>query len=318
MQNKATAIVYPKANKVAMMEVEHAPIGPSDVLVKTIVTSVTPGLERMQITGKSVTRKVIKFPVLPGSEMIGEVIGVGEFVRGIEPGEFVYVSKGDKWLNVDSLFGCHADRVLTDFHNVLPLGITPLNRSLLIGLLGYVISGIKKINLQETKHILVLGLGSVGMMVVEYLRYKGFDNVDAMETFSLRAKISSAQNIALHIEDFTEDFHDRYDVIIEATGRLLLIEQSIPLLKPQGKVLLLGNYEVTKYDYRLIQDKEPVLVSSSITKDEDMIQAKRILSDENFPADKFITHVFPSHDYNRGLEVALNAPDAIKTVFTWR
>jgi 2-desacetyl-2-hydroxyethyl bacteriochlorophyllide A dehydrogenase len=318
MQNKATAIVYPKANKVALMEVEHQPMGPSDVLVKTIVTSVMPGLERMQITGKSVTRKVIKFPVLPGSEMVGEVIGMGEFVRGIEVGEFVYVNRSDKWLNVDSLFGCQAERVLTDFHNVLPLGTTPLNRSLLIGLLGYVISGIKKINLQEAENILVLGLGSVGLMVVEYLRYKGFHNVDGLETFSIRAKISSAQNIALHIEDFTKDFHDRYDVIIEATGRLLLIEQAVSLLKPQGKFLLLGNYEVTKYDYRLIQDKEPALISSAIVSDEDMIQAKRILSDENFPADKFITHVFPSHDYNRGLETALNASDAIKTVLTWR
>ncbi|NTV47120.1 MAG: zinc-binding alcohol dehydrogenase [Chlorobiales bacterium] len=318
MQNKATAIVYPKANKVVMMEVEHQPMGPSDVLVKTIATSVTPGLERMQITGKSVTRKVIKFPALPGSEMIGEVIGVGEFVRGIEIGEFVYVSKGDKWLNVDSLFGCQADRVLTDFHNVLPLGSTPLNHSLLIGLLAYVISGIKKLDLKPEQNILVLGIGSVGMMVIEYLKYKGFLSVDAVETFSIRAKLSSARNIALQIEDFTEEFYDQYDVVIEATGRLLLIEQAVRLLKPQGKILLLGNYEVTKYDYRLIQEKEPVLISSSITKDADLVQAKRILSDESFPADKFITHVFPSHDYNRGLETALNASDAIKTVLTWR
>jgi 2-desacetyl-2-hydroxyethyl bacteriochlorophyllide A dehydrogenase len=318
MLNKATAIIYPKANKVAMAEVEHLPMGPTDVMVKTIATSVTPGLERMQITGKSVTRKVIKFPVLSGSEMFGEVTAVGEFVRGIEPGEFVYVSRGDKWLNADPLFGCQADKVLTDFHYVLPLGNTPLNRSLLIGLLGYVISGIKKINLAETENILVLGLGSVGQMVTEYLHYKGFHNIDAVETFAIRGKISSAQSIALQIDDFTADFHDKYDVIIEATGRLLLIEQAIQLLKPQGKFLLLGNYEVTKYDYRLIQDKEPVLISSSVTSDADLIQAKRILSDEKFPADKFITHVFPSHDYNRALEVALNVSDAIKTVLTWR
>ncbi|ACF13849.1 Alcohol dehydrogenase GroES domain protein [Chloroherpeton thalassium ATCC 35110] len=318
MIRSAKAIVYPKANKVALLEIPFQPAQPTDILVKTILTTVAPGLERMQITGKSVTRRVIKFPVVPGSEMVGEVVWVGEFVHGIEPGELVYVRQGDRWAGAESLFGCNANFVLTHFKHVIPLGTAPMQRAVLSGLLAYAISSVKKINLQELNRVLVLGLGSVGMMAIEYLRYKGFTDIDAVESFAIRGRMSSASAIGISLDDFTEDFNDRYDLVIEATGRLLLIEQVMRLLKPQGKVLLMGNYEVTKYDYRLIQDKEPVLITSSLVQDEHLIEAKRILSDAEFPAEKFITNVFPAHEYEHGLEVALNASEAIKTVFTWR
>jgi len=318
MIRSAKAIVYPKANKVALLEIPFQPAQPTDILVKSILTSVTPGLERMQITGKSVTRRVMKFPVVPGSEMVGEVVWVGDFVHGIEPGELVYVHRGDRWAGANSLFGCNANFVLTHFKNVIPLGTAPMQRALLSGLLGYAISAIKKIDISKLERVLVLGLGSVGMMAIEYLRYKGFTNIDAVESFSIRGQMSSANAIGITIDDFTEAFNDQYDVVIEATGRLLLIEQAMRLMKPQGKVLLMGNYEVTKYDYRLIQDKEPMLITSAVVRDEHFIEAKRMLSDDAFPAEKFITNVFPAHEYERGLEVALNASEAIKTVFTWR
>ena len=318
MIQKATAIIYPKANKVAMAELSFLPPGPSDVLVNTIITSVTPGLERMQLTGKSITRRVLKFPVIPGSELIGEVAWVGEFVQGIDIGELVYVAESTGWQTGEAIYGCHADHVLTHFSHVLPLGDADISKSILMGTLAYSISALKKITLKPDSEILILGLGSVGLMLCEYIHMQGYTSVDAVESFSIRGSVSKARTIARQIEDFPNEFQDKYDVIIETTGRLLLIEEAIKLLKPGGTILMMGTYDVTKYDYRLIRDKEPTMIVTSLTKTEDLLNAKHILNSEGFPAEKFITHVFKCTDFNPGLEAALNASDAIKTIFTWR
>lgn len=318
ISTSAKAIIYPKANKVSVADLAFRSPQPTDVLVKTIITTVTPGLERMQLTGKSITRRMLKFPVIPGSELIGQIEWVGNYVQGLEPGELVYVKEGTGWQNIDSIYGCMSERVLTHYEHIIPLGESNISRSILMGTLGYAISGLGKINLNKESEILILGLGSVGLMLNDYLHHQGFRCVDAVETFTIRGSISSARTIAGSMQDFTSAYDDKYDVVIETTGRLLLIEDAIKLLKPQGEILLLGTYDVAKYDHRLIQDKEPRLVISSQTQTKDLLSAKHILNSEDFPAEKFITHVFNYTDYNPGLEAALNASDAIKTIFTWK
>ncbi len=314
----AKAIIYPKANKVALADLEFNEPEPTDVLVKSVITSVTPGLERMQLTGKSTTRRMIKFPVVPGSELIGQVQWTGDFVQGIEPGELVYVSKATGWKTGNAIYGCLAESVLTHFEHVLPLGENDISRSILMGTLGYCLSGLDKITLNKESEILILGLGSVGLILSDYLYHQGHRAIDAVESFSIRGSVSSARTIATDMSDFSTEFENKYDLIVETTGRLLLMEEAIKLLKPQGDILLMGSYDIAKYDYRLIQDKEPRLCISSQTQTRDLLEAKHILNDADFPAEKYITHVFNYQEFNPGLEAALNAADAIKTIFTWQ
>jgi 3-hydroxyethyl bacteriochlorophyllide a dehydrogenase len=317
MFETSKAIIYSKANKIELKEMEHLPIASGDVSVKTYYSAITPGLERLVLTGKSITRRILTFPIVPGSELVGEVIGVGKAVTDLAIGDKVYVGKADKWFNALALFGCQAERVLTDRKNVIRLGQTCSKKDLLIGSLAYAISAVRKINFETTQSILVLGLGSVGLMVTEYLKYKGLTEVDATEKFLARGKLSAARDIAFDLEDFTSDYYDRYDVIVEATGRIQLLEKAVRLLKPQGKFLLLGNYETLKFDYRFVQDKEPVLIMSNQVTDEDLYEAKYLLSEGEIEVDKFLTHTFEPPDFERAYEAALNTAEAIKTVIQW-
>lgn len=317
MQRRPKAIVYPKPNRINLVELEMRPLGEEEVRVRTLATSITPGVERFLLTGKSVTRREIKFPVVSGSELLGEVVEVGARVVDVEVGEYVFVSRAEGWLEATSLFGCQAEEVIAAQSNVIPIRRKLEEKDILIGLVGYAISAVKKLNLEAIERILILGLGSVGLMIAEYLAYKGFTAVDACEKYQSRGLLAAAKDIAFDIEDFPADYHDRYDVIIETTGRLLMLEQAARLLKPQGKFLLVGNYEVMKLDYRLIQDKEPVIISSIHTSDDDLFEAKYLLSEDAIEAEKFLTHRFPISEYEHAFDVALNRADAIKTILTW-
>ncbi|MCS7014062.1 MAG: alcohol dehydrogenase catalytic domain-containing protein [Chloroherpetonaceae bacterium] len=317
MPKRPKAIIYPKPNRINLVELDMRPLGENDVRVRTIATSITPGVERFLLTGKSITRRELRFPVVSGSELLGEVVEVGANVADVEVGDYVFVSRADGWLEAMPLFGCQAEEVIASESCVIPIRRTLEEKDILIGLVGYAISAVKKINLEEIERILILGLGSVGLMIAEYLTYKGFTAIDACEKYQSRGMLAAAKDIAFDIEDFTSDYFDRYDVIVETTGRLLMLEQATKLLKPHGKFLLVGNYEVMKLDYRLIQDKEPILISSIQTTDDDLFEAKYLLSEDALDVEKFLTHRFPVADYERAFDVALNRADAIKTILTW-
>lgn len=317
MQGEAQAIVLQKANKLKLQTVRYELTQPDDVLVRTIASTITPGVDRLLLTNKPISSKVLSFPVMLGSETIGQVIQVGPGVTDLKEGDFVYAFKGDRWIGVDPYYGCHAEVVPTSRANLLPLGRAPIHRDLLIGLVAFVIGALGKLQLDPSMRVLVLGLGSVGLMVSELLHFRGIRHVDALETFPLRGQLSHAENIAIDIVDFTEDFNDRYDVIIETTGRILMVEKAIRLMKPQARVLLMGSYEVLGYDYRLIQHKEPVLICSNVTTTQHLEEAYRILESELLDTEKFFTNVFPLEQYELAYRVALDSKEAIKTVISW-
>ncbi|NTU58242.1 MAG: zinc-binding alcohol dehydrogenase [Chlorobiaceae bacterium] len=317
MQGEAQAIVLLKANKLKLQSVRYLADNPRDVLVRTIASTITPGIDRLLLTNKPVSNKVLAYPVMTGSETIGQVLKTGSGVTGLREGDFVYAFKGDRWVGIDPYYGCHAELVPTSMENLLPLGREPIHRDLLTGLVAYVISAMEKIRLDPSMRVLILGLGSVGLMVSEYLFHRGVRLVDALENFPLRGELSHAENIAIDMADFTPDFNDRYDLVIEATGRILMVEKAIRLMKPQAKVLLMGSYDILGYDYRLIQHKEPVIICSSITTMQNLEAAKELLDREVLNTEKFFTNVYPVNQYELAYRIALDSKEAVKTVISW-
>ncbi len=317
MQGQAQSIVLLKANKLRLVDTAYLADQDNDVLVKTIATTITPGLDRLLLTNKPVSHKVINYPIMLGSEMIGQVLETGPGVTAVRPGDFVYSFKGDRWIDVEPYYGCHAEVVATSDRNIIPLGRAPIHRDLLIGLLGYTISAIEKTALDSSSRVLILGLGSVGLMVAEYLNSIGITNIDALENFGIRGQLANVRNIGMELNDFNDSFNDRYDLIIETTGRILLIEKAIRLLRHGRQVLLMGNYEVLGYDYRLLQHKEPVLICSNITGYHHMQKARELLEDPVIDSEKFFTNVFPVNRFELAYRIALDSKEAIKTVISW-
>lgn len=317
MQGEVQAIVLQKANKMKLQNAPYLADQPGDVLIKTVASTITPGYDRLLLTNKAVTSRVFTYPIMPGSESIGQVLKTGPGVTDLQPGDFVYTFRGDRWTGIEPYAGCHAEMIPTAQSNVFPLGRKPIHRDLLIGLLGYVISAVEKTDLGPDARVLILGLGSVGLMVSEYLNALGFHHVDAVETFSIRGQLSHAENIALDISDFTADFNNSYDLLIETTGRVLLIEKGMRLLKQQAKILLMGNYEVMAYDYRLISHKEPVIISSGITSIDHLSAAFAALEAGKIESEKFFTDVFAISQFEMAYRRALDSKESVKTVLSW-
>jgi threonine dehydrogenase-like Zn-dependent dehydrogenase len=101
---------------------------------------------------------------------------------------------------------------------------------------------------------IVLGAGSIGLMIVQWLRILGADQI--IVTDILEDNLQIASKIGAHVtlnpskvdvvKEVQKLLDDGADLTLEATGVPQVLEQTLPLTRPRGKVVLAGNQPLDK------------------------------------------------------------------------
>ncbi len=100
----------------------------------------------------------------------------------------------------------------------------------------------------------VLGAGSIGLMIVQWLRILGAEKI--VVTDILEENLQIASKVGAHITldpskvDVTKEVRkllgDGADLTLEATGVPQVLEQTLPITRPRGRVVLAGNQPLDK------------------------------------------------------------------------
>ena len=111
---KTRAVVFPEANRFEVADLTPVSPGPGDIVVRTLVTAISPGTERWVLRGKHVGTQ---FPCVPGYHRIGIREECGKDVTLFQPGDVVYGSAGG-WEEEDiiSMWGAHIGRSVGDWN----------------------------------------------------------------------------------------------------------------------------------------------------------------------------------------------------------
>ena len=101
---------------------------------------------------------------------------------------------------------------------------------------------------------IVLGAGSIGLMIVQWLRILGAGRI--VVTDILKDNLQVAAKIGAHvtldpskvdvIKEAQKLFGDGADLTLEATGVPQVLEQTLSVTRPRGKVVLAGNQPLDK------------------------------------------------------------------------
>ena len=101
---------------------------------------------------------------------------------------------------------------------------------------------------------IVLGAGSIGLMAVQWLRILGADLI--LVTDILEDNLRIASKIGAHvtlnpsnvdvIKEVQRLVGDGADLTLEATGVPQVLEQTLPITRPRGRVVLAGNQPLDK------------------------------------------------------------------------
>ena len=235
-------IIFPCPNRAELIEKSCEPIAPNSVLVKTEVSTVSPGTERANIIGDAnvAGRNApdTTFPRSSGYNSAGVVVEVGADVKSVKPGDRVVV-----------YWGKHRDYNLVPEEQVvkMPDGIS-FEEGALSFIATFPLAAIRKTHLEIGEPAMVMGLGLLGQLAIRLLRAAGAYPVIGVDPVASRRE-EAVQGGADHVFDpFAENFADEVKrvtgggakVCIEVTGVGAGMDGALDCMAKFGRMALLG------------------------------------------------------------------------------
>jgi threonine dehydrogenase-like Zn-dependent dehydrogenase len=217
--------------------------GPGEVLLKARKTLISTGTESICLSrlfepGSHWDRWVI-YPFYPGYLMVGEVVAVGPGVDQIHTGErfgvrrphseFVTVSTGDLYPVPDGI----ADEDAPWF-----------------GLATIVQNGVRRAEHKLGEAVVVIGLGLLGQLTIQYMRLLGARQIIAVDVSKPRLEMAQSHGAtailpmgAREAREFILDMTEGAgaDVVYDITGSARVFESALALPRRFGRLVLLGD-----------------------------------------------------------------------------
>ncbi len=203
--------------------------GNGEVLVKTLYSTVSPGTELAWINHMENTPG--KYPYDPGYSCCGQVIKTGEGVNTLLEGDVI----------VSNQIHCSAFIAKEKNCTKVPEGISPMEASA-FRLASISLQGIRKAEIQIGERVAVLGLGPIGNLAAQLAFVAGAGEVWGLDFVPWRRNLAGSCGITWLDENGEKEEHENaFAVVIEATGVPQAVNTALRMVKPLGRVILLGS-----------------------------------------------------------------------------
>jgi len=314
---EAKAIVMPAAGRVEIRCVALKPLGPDDVLIRTTLTSISAGTERMLFKG-IMPHPMLQFPVVPGYETVGVVIEAGANARAWL-GKRVYVGGNYGFVGVNPAFGGQSALIVAPASHLTELHVLSDEQGVLLALAATALHGVEVAGCRlgespcSSHQMLILGQGIVGQLAARFAKACGAivhvaDKAEARLRFAVADAIVPAE---------PPPSPGTYDVLIDATGKMDAITPRLMSLKHGGRVVLLGYYERIDLPYMPAFLRELTFAVSKEWAAGDLARARDAIASGVVDVSGLITHRLPADEAPRAFDIAFNDPECLKMALVW-
>ncbi|WP_430535815.1 galactitol-1-phosphate 5-dehydrogenase [Listeria rocourtiae] len=255
------AVLY-ENNEIRAEDVEEVLCGKDEVRVKVMAAGICGSdIHKMQ------TRWKYPIPAVMGHEFSGIVVekgadvtqvSIGERVAGIPLvpcGTCAYCRQGefslcDNYQMVGSHFyGAFAENVVLKATNVIGIGDMAFEDGAMLEPLAVAMHGVLGIKPELGDTVVVFGIGTIGILVVQCLRLAGVKDIIAVDIsdgklaevhkFGCRYTINPMkEDLAAKVYEYTDG--SGADIALECAGSKVTQEQCLRVTKKKGKVGYLG------------------------------------------------------------------------------
>lgn len=313
------AVVISKPGEVGLQDVTLRPFTPQDVIVQTAYTSISAGTERMLLAGQ-MPHPMLKLPVIPGYETVGRIVEVGDEVDASWLNRWVYVGGAQCYDGINAAWGGQSARLSVPADRVIPLdGVDP-RHGVLLALAATALHGINLLDPQPGDRLLVLGQGPVGQLAARLARIRGVQ-VAVVDRNAHRLAYAEANQIVQVGEDhapLNEQIEGGVTAVIEATGSMEALANSLPLLAQGGTILLLGYYQTLQLPYMPLFLKEARLLTAKEWAPGDLLHCRDLIANGRLNVSAMLTHCLPITEVATAYNVALNDPNCLKLLLDWQ
>lgn len=340
-----TRLLITGPGQIELIDQQLPVLGEHDVYARTVISGISHGTEIAWLRGSAAslhrTWKPQRFyidgpgrdyPVAPGYESIARVSEVGTAVTGVKPGDLVTVDAP------------HATgHILTEAvaaAGLLPAGTNP-EQAVFHILTRVALGGVHDARLQVGETVVVMGLGTVGLLAVQQARH-ACASVFGVDRFALR--VQAAQAVGAHAVlagngvDVAAAVHELTgghgaDAAIEASGSYCGLHEAIRCLRVGGRVATVASYHGDQLGLRLGEEyhRNRITLISSMTingcdqrnhplwtLDRLNATARQLVADQVVRTDSLITHRIPFQRAAEAYALITDRPEeTIKVVLTY-
>ncbi|HEY9167133.1 MAG TPA: alcohol dehydrogenase catalytic domain-containing protein [Candidatus Kryptonia bacterium] len=312
----------------------------TDVLIRIKTVGVCGSDIHYYTTGR-IGSQIVQYPFTVGHETAGVVEGVGKDVKRLKRGDRIAIDPAVSCGKCDQckagrentcrelrflgapkqLDGAQCEYIVLPERNCFPIGEDmTFDQAALTEPLAIALYAVEKSALSDGADAAILGAGPIGMSVFHVLRTKNVgkvfvtDKIDARVVFSKKLNPSWSGNPDK--EDVVKEILRieplQMDVVFECSGDQEAIGQSVELVKPGGKLVIVGIPERDEISFLIheLRRKEITIINvrrqlNSTQRAIDLVAAKRI------NVDPLVTHRFPLEKAQDAFELVSHRRDGV-------
>jgi 2-desacetyl-2-hydroxyethyl bacteriochlorophyllide A dehydrogenase len=323
------SIVIRKPRDIIVTEREIPEPGQKEVLIRVMASGIC-GTDVHIFRGEYLG----SYPVIPGHEFSGVVTAVGSQVTRFKTGDRVAVEPNIacdncseclnnrqnfclNWQAVGvTLPGGMEQYTVAPEKAVFSIGDLPFDQAAFMEPLSCVVHGIERTHIELADQVAILGAGPIGDLMLQMARLQGAAHITMLESNPGRVELAhqlGADQVVTSLDDMKLN---TYDVVIDATGVIPVMERTIHFVRNGGIVLLFGvppsDKNIELEAFKIFQKGLTIL--SSYTSVRNSYQAVGLLQSGQIKVSPLISHHLPLKELPKALEMIETHDPTVKKV----
>lgn len=267
------------------------------------------------------------YPLVPGHEFAGDVVAVGTGVRRLSVGDRVAVDPSlfcghctycqrqrgnlcENWgATGDTVNGAFAELVAVPAGNAYVIADSmSWGAAALVEPLSCVVHGLRRLAMPAGSDLLVVGAGTIGLLLVQAARRSGAATVSVIDPDSSRRALAArmgADYVASELDELMGDRKQGFEYAIEATGVPAAAQTALSSLDRGGTMLVFGvappDAQLPLSQFQVYNDEITVIGSMAVLNTFE--PAMRLMASGAIDADSMLTHTLPLEQFGDAVQL---------------
>lgn len=286
-------------------------------------------------------KQVVEFPFTLGHEGAGIIESVGSSVTRVKPGDRIAIDPAMPCWECDQckagrhhtcrnlkFLGCprQAEGCLSDFIVMPESSCFPLNENISQEeaslseplCVGYY--GVKLSDMPQGANIGILGAGPIGMSVLVSALYKNAGKIFMTDKLDYRLQ-TARENGAFWtgnpekektVKAVENVLPEMLDIVYECSGQQEAIDEAVSLLKPGGKLMVIGIPETARYSFLVDEMRRKEICIQNVRRQNGVVEeCLELIGTGKIKVKDWVTHRFPLTKCNEAFEMVANYRDGV-------
>ena len=321
---------------------------PGDVKIKMSVVGIC-GSDIHYYTQGKIGSQVVKYPFPVGHEGAGIVVEVGSDVKRVKTGDVIAIDPAmpcwecDQCLSgrhhtcrkikflgcPDQAEGCLSEYLIMPETSCFPLHkrLNPDHGAISEPLAIGVYSVRQSLPVKNAK-IGILGFGPIGMSVMLAAKAEGAKTIYVTDKIDARLSLAAKEGATLTANPLKENIVDKIlgreplalDAVYECCGQQEAFDQAIDLLKPGGKLLVIGIPEFDKWLMDVEKTRRDEITIKFVRRQVDCVELTLdLMKTGKIDISNMITHRFPFEKTKAAFDLIAEYGDGVmKTLIDFK